>query len=163
MNKPDVKKSWPKTKAKITVSDVKSKIVYTSDSSYVEYRLVLEYSYEVNKTKYKNFTYSNRNDIIKGSFEKIKKLSYPYSVGKEVDIYYNNENPQNSFINYEKINIGAYIISSLIFLIILPLFIIFAEPDNQNRIRRRRIRRRSRRSIRNNRTTISSDGIRISF
>lgn len=152
MTKPDPKKLWPKIKAIITKSEIKTNTINTRKRSYLEYVLELEYSYEINQTKYTNYTYSNIDDIKNGTLDTIKNIKYQYPVGKEIDIFYNIINPQESFITFQKINIIPYIISSLIFLVVVPPIIIFGKPGKPRS-----------RNIQNEKTTISANGVSISF
>ena len=155
MNKTDPKKSWPKVKAKITKSDFRSRVVYTDRSSYTKYDLIIEYSYEIDGQKFINISYSNTDNIKSGSFSEIKGLANQYQVDKEIDIFYNSNNPQESFIIYQDSNkIIVYVIFSVLFLVVFPLLIVFGKPA------KKQVRYRS---YQPRRTTFSSNGVSISF
>lgn len=153
-NKTDPKKSWPKVKAKITKSDFSSRVIYTRESSYTEYDLIIEYSYEVNGKKFTNISYSNTDNVKSGSFDEIQGLKNQYQVDKEIDVFYNTNNPLDSFIIYQSINnIIPYIVFSVLFLVFFPIIIIFGKPA----------KRQVSYTPPPRRTTFSSNGVSFSF
>lgn len=106
-------RQWPETAATVT----KSETVIDNSRSENPYGFDIEYTFQVNNQPYTGNRY-HLDKIWKSSINEMQELAQQYPVGTAITVHYNDENPNESFVNKPGLAILFLPLFPLVFILI---------------------------------------------
>ncbi len=92
---------WPSVPGKIVTSQIDEMVVQNSDGTQSALILNAEYEYTVNGIPYINDKRTPGKIVKSIPLKKVQEVEDRYAVGKVVPVYYNPQNPQESYLERE--------------------------------------------------------------
>ncbi|MCY4321888.1 MAG: DUF3592 domain-containing protein [Bdellovibrionaceae bacterium] len=126
-------KSWPKTIAVITQSEIQGR---NTQSIHAYFEIYISYSYQVNRVNYEGNTLFKGGENMSLKQEASARLIVnEFPVGKTVPVYYSPKNPQDSVLKkgLTKHNRIQLLLASLTMLIALYLLFAFFKKLSPNK------------------------------